>query len=169
MKALNTATATRITAAVSASSKADKSMVSAIDTLIAEGFKSTDFISPKTKDTKSTASEELFEAINAAIIKGFPAPTQALLIKNTKSLSDSQKASKRYAQQQIGAKRNDFKSAMEKRNKKEIEGSTSRTRTPDQRIRDSLNDILKVCAGLEEPKFDIIKMRAQVLAAIKLL
>ena len=169
MNKLNTATATRITAAVSASSKADKSMVSAIDTLIAEGFKSTDFISPKTKDTKSTASEELFEAINIAIIKGFPAPTQALLIKNTKSLNDQQKASKRYAQQQIGAKRNDFKSAMEKRDKKEIEGSTSRTRTPDQRIRDSLNDILKVCASLEEPKFDIIKMRQQVLAAIKLL
>ena len=169
MKALNTATATRITAAVSASSKADKSMVSAIDTLIAEGFKSTDFISPKTKDTKSTASTELFEAINIAIVKGFNAPTQALLLKPTKALNDQQKVEKRYAQQQVGAKRSDFKSAMEKRDKKEIEGSTSRTRTPDQRIRDALNDILKVCAGLEEPKFDIIKMRAQVLAAIKLL
>jgi hypothetical protein len=90
-------------------------MQSSIDALVSAGMRSTDFVSPKSKDGLSTASPEQFEAINAAIVAGFSARTQKLLVAPTKALSETDKSDKRYWQQQIGARRNDFKRALEKR------------------------------------------------------
>jgi outer membrane PBP1 activator LpoA protein len=112
---LNTAAATAITAAVSAVEGAARKMQSSIDTLVASGMRSTDFISPKSKDGGSTSSPEQFEAINAAIVAGFTARGQKLLAAPTKALPEADKAEKRYLQQQIGARRNDFKRGLEKR------------------------------------------------------
>jgi hypothetical protein len=92
-----------------------------------------------------------------------------LLEKNTKSLTDPQKTTKRYWQQQIGARRNDFKRAMEKReNVGATDSGAQRTRTAEQRIRDNLNDIIKVCQNAEDVKFDIIKMIEFAKAGLKL-
>jgi len=103
---LTTAAAAAITAAVSAVEGASRKMQSSIDALVAAGMRSTDFVSPKSKDGGSTASPEQFEAINTAIVAGFTARTQKLLTAPTKALPEADKAEKRYAQQQIGARRN---------------------------------------------------------------
>jgi hypothetical protein len=159
----------RISAAVGATVKADKAMTSALDTLAADGVQSTDFISPKKADSGSTASVELFNSINSAIVSGFAANVQQLLEKNTKSLTETQKSEKRYWQQQIGARRNDFKRAMEKReNVGATDSGAQRTRTAEQRIRDNLNDIIKVCQNAEDAKFDIVKMIEFAKAGLKL-
>ena len=158
----------RISQAVGATVKADKAMTSALDTLAADGIQSTDFISPKKADSGSTASPELFNSINSAIVLGFTASVQTLLEKNTKSLTETQKSDKRYWQQQIGARRNDFKRAMEKRDNVGTNSEAQRTRTADQRIRDNLNDIIKVCQNAEDVKFDIVKMIEFAKAGLKL-
>jgi hypothetical protein len=159
----------RISQAVGATVKADKAMTSALDTLAADGIQSTDFISPKKTDSGSTASPELFNSINSAIVLGFAANVQTLLEKNTKSLTDPQKTTKRYWQQQIGARRNDFKRAMEKReNVGATDSGAQRTRTAEQRIRDNLNDIIKVCQNAEDVKFDIVKMIEFAKSGLKL-
>ena len=161
----------KISQAVGATVKADKAMTSALDTLIADGLVSTDFISPKKADSGSTATPEMYSAINNAIVRGFTADIQKLLEKNTKSLTDLQKNTKRYWQQQIGAKRNDFRRAMEKRENVGAteSGAPQRTRTAEQRIRDNLNDIIKVCQNAEgDVKFDIVKMIEFAKAGLKL-
>ena len=65
---LKDATASAITTAVSTTLKGDRAKANAVDLLVADGFKATDFISPKGKDSKSTASPELFEQINSKFI-----------------------------------------------------------------------------------------------------
>ena len=89
---LNAAVANAITETVSLSGKANRKLGSTIDLLSSEGFRSTDFISPKSE--ASTASPEQFEAINAAIVAGFTKAVQQLLVKPTKSLEDADKAGK---------------------------------------------------------------------------
>lgn len=161
----------RISQAVGATVKADKAMASALDTLASDGIQSTDFISPKKADSGSTASPELFDSINSAIVLGFTANARQLLEKNTKSLTDPQKTTKRYWQQQIGARRNDFKRAMERRETAfgATDSGAQRTRTAEQRIRDNLNDIIKVCQNAEDAKFDIITMIEFAKAGLKLI
>lgn len=149
---------------------ANKAMVSAIDTLVAEGYKSTDFISPKTKDGGSTATPELFDDINATIVTGFEKRVQTLLAKPTKSLKETQKSDKRYWQQQIGARRNDFKRALEKReNVGNSDGAGTRNRTPEQRLLDDLNDAVKVAQNLESPQLDIVEFVGHINKALAML
>jgi hypothetical protein len=62
-----------ITQGVAAVASATRKMASSIDALHAGGMRSTDFISPKSKDGASTSSPEQFEAINVAIVAGFTA------------------------------------------------------------------------------------------------
>ena len=147
---LKDATASAITTAVSTTLKGDRAKANAVDLLVADGFKSTDFISPKGKDSTSTATPELFEQINKAIVLGFSARLQTLVnAPSAKGMTDAQKLSRRTAQQQIGAKRNDFKTALMKRERNEALGNTSRTRSDRQRIADNLNDCLKVIGNSE--------------------
>ncbi len=136
---------------------ADKHGTAAIDALVADGFdKPSDFVSPKSQG--STVSAEEFNAINEAIVLGFSADIQRLLAKPVKSLTDAQKTTRRYWQQQIGAKRNEFKRALAKRENAETSGNTSRTRTPQQRVTDNLNDSIKVLQEADGVPFDTVKV-----------
>jgi len=113
------ASLTAMTAAVAARRTADTKLESAIDVLWANGARSTDMISPDSKDRKdgkvSTATKEQYAASRAAVVAGFTKAHQQLLEKPTKSLEDIDKATKRYWQQQIGARLKDFFDGLEKR------------------------------------------------------
>jgi len=165
---LNTATIDRVSKAVASSILADKHGTAAIDALIADGFdKPTDFVSPKSQG--STVSVEEFNAINDAIVLGFSADIQRLLAKPVKSLTDAQKTTRRYWQQQIGAKRNDFKRGMQRRiDAASPDGGASRTRTIDEWFRDMANDGIKKCRAAEEAPFDIADMIKACEAVLKL-
>jgi len=155
---LNTQVADAITATVEALRSADRKMTSAVDIFVANKMRSTDFISPKSND--STASPEMFEQINAAIVAGFTATARKLLEAPTKGLEDAEKAEKRYLQQQIGARRNDFKRALEKRENVGADGTPNRTRTIDEWFRDMANDGIKKLRNAEEAPFQIDDMMA---------
>ena len=66
-------------------------------------------------------------------------------------MTEAKKISKRYWQQQIGARRTDIRVALEKR-EGGGNGKGGKPRTPEQRVRDNLNDCLKVINAVEDPK-----------------
>ena len=151
---LNPANATAITSAVSAVEGASRKLKSTIDTLAANDMRSTDFISPKSKSGESTASPELFDAINAAIVAGFTARVQKLLTSPTKALGELDKADKRYWQQQIGARRNDFKRGLEKREGVEDKRAAQAPKSPEDKIRANIETIEKIVQGAEGLTFE---------------
>ena len=169
MRTLNKQTISAVSNAVATGIKADKAGIKALDALIADGFdQPTDFISPKSDGSTVTAEE--FEALNDAIVLGFDVNIRKLLVKPVESLSEEQKTTRRYWQQQKGAKRNDFKKQLQKRIERDNpEGAGPRNRTLDQRVRDNLNDVIKVCQDAEQATFDVPDMITRVKAALEIL
>ena len=143
-----------ITQGVAAVASATRKMASSIDALHAGGMRSTDFISPKSKDGASTSSPEQFEAINTAIVAGFTARGQKLLATPTKALPEEDKAEKRYLQQQIGARRNDFKRGLEKREGIADDRAPQAPKSPEDKIRAMIESIEKIVQGAEGLTFD---------------
>jgi len=158
-------TAAVITSAVKAQEGAARKLASAIDALVAAGMRSTDFISPKSKSGDSTSTEEQFEAINTAIVAGFTVAVQKLLASPTKALGDVEKADKRYWQQQIGARRNDFKRALEKREGADTKRAAQQPKSPEDKIRAQIETIEKIVQGAEGLTFDA----AEFLKALRAL
>jgi len=151
---LNAAIANAITETVSLSGKADRKLGSTIDLMVSEKMVSTDFVSPKSKTKTSTASPEMFEQINAAIVAGFTKAAQQLLAKPTKSLEDADKAEKRYWQQQIGAKRNDFETGLAKREGADASREPRQPKSPVEKLRAALETVEKVVQGHDAWDFD---------------
>lgn len=149
---LDLTAAKAITETVSLLGKAERKMGSAIDALVAAGMRSTDFISPKSE--ASTAAPEQFEAINAAIVAGFTKAAQQLLDKPTKSLEDADKAEKRYWQQQIGARRNDFKRGLEKREGADEGRAPRQPKSQVEKLRAALETVEKIVQGHDAWEFD---------------
>jgi hypothetical protein len=168
MRTISQNTSTAVSKAVELGIKADRAGLVALDALVADGFdKVTDFMSPKSDG--STVKTEEWDALKSAVVGGFTKTVQALLAKPTKGLTDQQKSDKRYWQQQINARIGDFKKQLAKRLDTESDGAGTRNRTVDQRIRDDLNDIIKVCQNAEEANFDITEMTKVVKQALALL
>jgi hypothetical protein len=143
-----------ITQGVAAVASATRKMASSIDALHAGGMRSTDFISPKSKDGASTSSPEQFEAINVAIVAGFTAAVQKLMAAPTKALSDADKAEKRYWQQQVGARRNDFQRGLAKREGIADDRAPQAPKSPEDKIRAMIESIEKIVQGAEGLTFD---------------
>lgn len=148
--------ASKVTTTTQKKLSGDRAVTSLVDTLHKAKIPSTHLISPKPKGDKpsqSTASQQWFDEFNTAIVLGFSSTTQKIMAAPTKSLTEAQKLSKRYWQQQVGAIRGDYKKSLEKREKigQEIaEGGTpSRVRSDGQRIADNLQDCTKVIENSE--------------------
>lgn len=107
---LSTATINAIGAWSGQTIKADKSKTKAIDALHADGV-TADMLKAPGKDEPRA----LYDSVQISIVTGFTANVQALLKKDTKTLSESQKTDKRYWQQQIGSKLKDLRNALARR------------------------------------------------------
>ena len=133
------------------------------DSYQADGVKSSMLDKPA-KKTDANPNATLQFQIQQAIIKALPATWQALLAKDTKTLSESDKQEKRYAQQQVGSKYGKIKRHLEK-----LENPNSSaprvTRSAVERIIDSLNDAIEVAEKIEEPNFDIAGFKKIVASA----
>ena len=156
MTSFNKETAALITSTVAAVEGASRKLASTADTLHAAGVPSTHFISPKSKDGGSTVTPEDFDALNAAIVAGFTAAVQKLMAAPTKSLQDVDKAEKRYWQQQIGARRNDFKRALEKREDPNNYAARApqAPKSAEDKIRAQIETIEKIVQGAEALTFE---------------
>ena len=110
MKQVSKQVAVVIAAAVAKKLSAEKSTAQVVDALVADGVTPEMMRAPK-KDGDRT----FYGSLEGAVIAGFTATAQALLKKETKTLSDDQKVAKRYWQQQIGSKIKDFRNALQRR------------------------------------------------------
>jgi hypothetical protein len=117
MKAISSIIATAIGQYVGASVKTDKIKVKVVDTLVSEGITSEMLVAPKKGE-----DVVFYGSVKAAVVAGFASNVQALLDKDTKTLSDAQKSDKRYWQQQIGSKIKDLRNALVKRESQGEEG-----------------------------------------------
>jgi len=150
------ASLTAITAAVEAKRKADNKLESTIDVLWANGARCTDMLSPaSTKERKdgrvSTATKEDYAAARAAVVAGFTKAHQQLLEKPTKSLEEVDKATKRYWQQQIGARLNDFFEGLERReaaaNPEAVATTPKVTKAAIEKLGDAIDTAEKILQG----------------------
>ena len=132
-----------IAAAVSKKLAGEKATTAAVDALQADGVTPEMMFAPK-KDGDRT----FYASLEGAVIAGFTATAQALLKKETKTLSDQQKSDKRYWQQQIGSKIKDFRNALQRRIDQGSEGDGVHNKsTLESRIR---RDLAKYITQLEK-------------------
>lgn len=120
MKVITSTIATAIGQFVGASNKADKAKVKTVDIMVSEGITSEMLVAPK-----DGADPAFYDSVKSAVVAGFATNVQALLSKDTKTLSDQGKKDKRYHQQQIGSKIKDLRNALIKREtlaKREAQG-----------------------------------------------
>ncbi len=150
------ASLTAITAAVVARRTADSKLESCIDALAANGALSTDFISPDSKKARkdgkvSTATKDDYNKARGAVVAGFTKAIQQLLDKPTKSLEDIDKSTKRYWQQQIGARLNDFFEGLVKReaaaNPEAVATTPKVTKAAIERLGDAIDTAEKILQG----------------------
>ena len=157
-----------ITQAISSESVASNKWVKATDLLVADGVKSSMLDKPS-KKTDANPNKTLQFNITQAIVKAFPSEIQSLLGKDTKTLSEADKANKRHWQQQIGSKYGKIKRHLiERENPKSSEPRVQRSAV--ERIKSFLNDAIDLAQKIEEPNFDVAKFNKDlktILASVK--
>ena len=166
MATLKENTQVSITNVVSATQDVKGKTKKMVDLLVADGIKSSMLDKPS-KKTDANPNATLQFGITQAIIKGLPAEWVSLIAKDTKTLSESDKNAKRYAQQQVGSYYGKVKRAL-------IDFETPKstaprvTRTAVQRIIDSLNDAIEVAQGSEDLNMDVAVFVKNIKANIAL-
>lgn len=99
--------------------KSAKSRFAVVDAMVAQGLKSTDWVSPKSKDSGSTATPELFAELKAAVVAGFTEADRKLIAIESKAavaaLKPEKSARRTYVLQQIGSRMKDYKNALKRR------------------------------------------------------
>ena len=168
-------TLTKMAEAVRLGKKADKATGNATDLLIANGFdKSTDYLSPD-RDNGHTCTATEYAQLRLGVIMGFSKVQRELIEApkdEAKTWTKTRKAARKAAQSEVGAKIQDFAAKVKRREAKadrKGDGAGSRNRPLDQRVRDNLNDVIKVCEKAEEPTFDVTDMILNVKRALALL
>ena len=157
---LSTVVRTLIAADVAAVEKTSKTRHALLDALVAAGHKSTDFISPKSKDAGSTATPELYAELKDAIVAGFTVADQAL-IKVTSpaavaALKPEKAARRTYVQQQIGSRMKDYKNALARRETPaDNNGAGGRKRPAQERLMDHLAKAIGTMKEESEFSFDV--------------
>ena len=135
------------------------------DSYQADGVKSSMLEKPS-KKTDANPNVTLHFFINSAIVKGLPAEWQSLISKDTKTLSQADKDTKRYAQQQVGSYFGKIKRHLENAENPNKASAPRVTRTAQQRIIDSLNDAIEVAQNAEDLNMDVAMFVKNIKANI---
>jgi len=110
-------------------------------------------------DLSAKSYGDLHKQIKQAIVLGFTAEDQALLLKETKTLSDGEKTNKRLAQQQIGSEFAYYRRELKKREERadaKAEGGTAEKSTPVDMYFKDLQSALERLAKFESADFSIM-------------
>ena len=159
---LSKAIAALISADVANVERSAKSRFLVVDAMVAEGLRSTDWISPKAKDSGSTATPELFAALKASVIAGFTTADQALIKVESKAavaaLKPEKAARRTYVQQQIGSRMKDYKNALKRREEAPQDGAGGRKRPAMDRFLDLMSKAINVLRTESDFTFDAPEM-----------
>ena len=169
---LSKAIAALISADVANVERSAKSRFLVIDAMVAEGLRSTDWISPKAKDSGSTATPEKFAALRGAVILGFTAADQALLNIESKAavaaLKPEKAARRTYVQQQIGSRMKDYKNALKRREETPTDGAGGRKRPAMDRFLDLMSKAINVLRTESDFTFDAPEMITRLQKEVNL-
>lgn len=155
-----------VTAHAKAAVKTEGLMSKACDAFKADGIAVAMFAAAD----KSDKAVEFRDALKGAIVASFKAADQRLLETPTKGLSDAKKAQKRYLQQQIGARVNDYKRGLERRLNGPTKKGADQKRTDDRTFcEERLVAIIKRLQKAEDPGFDAVTMVTGAQAMLKII
>lgn len=119
-----------------------------VDLMVADGIKSFDL------DLANKENVTLHNSIKDAIVLGFDLEAQALLSKESKTLSDFEKATKRALGMQIGSEFAYYRRALAKREEADQKGNVDKS-TPQQMYFKDLQSALDRLAKIESVDFDL--------------
>lgn len=143
-----------------------KSRFVLVDSMVAEGLRSTDFKSPKVKGNGSTATPELFAALKDAVIMGYTAADRVLIATTAPSavaaLKPEKAARRTYLQQQIGSRMKDYGNALKRREEPAQDGAGGRKRPAMDRFLDLLSKAINVLREESEFTFDAPEMMVRL-------
>ena len=153
-----------VTAHAKAETKTSGLMAKACDAFKADGVTLAMFAAAD----KSDKAVEFRDALKGAITAAFSAADRKLLDTPTKGLSDAGKEQKRYVQQQIGARVNDYKRAYQRRLEGPTKKGADQKRTDDRTfVEERLVAIIKRLQKSEDAGFDTVAMIAGAQAMLK--
>ena len=165
MKSVSNVARVAIGSYVGQTVKTGKAKVKTLDVLQAEGLYSVNFVAPAKGEERA-----LYDSLKAAVVSGFEAKVQALLLKDVKTLDDSAKVDRKYWQQQIGAGMKDIKNGLAKREAPEKgEGEGENEATFESRLK---RDLCKYIAQIEKGEafeFTVIDMLQHLKSASALI
>ena len=141
--------ASLITKGTKKSLDATKTKKQTVDLMESSGLKSFDL------DLSNKEKAPLCDSIKQAIVLGFDLDAQALLAKESKTLSDLEKATKRALQQMIGSEFAYYRRALVERERIAIEGKAEKS-TPEQMYFKGLQAELERLGKLENASFDVV-------------
>lgn len=127
-----------------------KTKAKTVDLMQAQGLKSFDL------DLSNKDNVELHNQIKGAIILGFDLDSQALLAKESKVLSDFEKATKRALGMQIGSEFAYYRRALAKREESAERGAVEKA-TPVEMYFKDLSSALDRLTKLESMDFDLVQ------------
>jgi len=134
---------------------ADKGKSTMVEALRADGVVSDDLVYVKGKE-----DTVLVKALKSAIVAGWTTTVQELLKKDVKTLSEKQKAERRYWMQQIGSKIKDVRNAL-----KTKENGAGKQRTLKQLINAEATKRMTQVQADEKPNYDAVEL-LKVLAIV---
>ena len=159
---LTVETSNAIASGVSKSLAGQRAMNKAADALQAQGIMSEMLVAPKKGEDRT-----LYAEVCAAVIMGFTQTVQDLLVKETKSLNETQKADKRYWQQQIGSKVKDLRNMLARRESASEEGDGANEKsTLESRIKRDLAKYVSQLEKVESFKGNVVDLIADLKSAI---
>ena len=149
-KAIGAEIADLITKGTKKSLDTAKTKSKTVDLMQAQGLKSFDL------DLGNKDNSDLHDSIKRAIVLGFDLEAQALLAKESKTLSDFEKATKRALGMQIGSEFAYYRRALAKREESAERGEVEKS-TPVEMYFKDLKSALDRLSKLENMDFDLVQ------------
>lgn len=147
---------------VSKSILGQRAMSKAADALQAQEVTSDMLVAPKKDEDRS-----FYDSVCGAVVLGFTQTVQDLLRKDTKSLNETQKADKRYWQQQIGSKVKDLRNMLARRESASEGGDGANEKsTLESRIKRDLAKYIAQLEKVESFKGNVVDLIADLKSAI---
>jgi len=171
-QAINSAAFTAVKGYSTATTEGDKKKGAHLDAMFKNEMRAPHTISPEGKDSAdSWSTPEQYAAIKANVLTGFAQKDQALFKVEVKTLSDDDKARKRWVTQQIGSRIKDIRKGLLSRaiDAGEIEPEQRETKTEVEKIIAAIKTAANTARKDETPEYNpsaLITSLAQTMALV---
>jgi hypothetical protein len=171
-QAINSAAFTAVKGYSTATTEGDKKKGAHLDAMFKNEMRAPHTISPEGKDSAdSWSTPEQYAAIKGNVLTGFAQKDQALFKVEVKTLSDDDKARKRWVTQQIGSRIKDIRKGLLSRaiDAGEIEPEQRETKTEVEKIIAAIKTAANTARKDETPEYSpsaLITSLAQTMALV---